>query len=63
MTQTNDKSFRGRGAIGPKVFPLALRCMGMSGMYGEADEAESIRTIHAAAESGVTLLDTGAMWG
>jgi aryl-alcohol dehydrogenase-like predicted oxidoreductase len=64
MTQTtNDKSFRTLGATGPKVFPLALGCMGMSGMYGEADEAESIRTIHAAVEGGVTLLDTGDFYG
>jgi aryl-alcohol dehydrogenase-like predicted oxidoreductase len=33
--------------------------MGMSGMYGPADEKESIATIHAALDAGVTLLDTG----
>ena len=33
------------------VFPLALGCMGMSGMYGPADEAESIATIHAALDA------------
>jgi aryl-alcohol dehydrogenase-like predicted oxidoreductase len=33
--------------------------MGMSALYGEADRAESIATIHAALEAGVTLLDTG----
>jgi len=37
--------------------------MGMSGMYGDADEAESIATIHAALERGVTLLDTGDFYG
>jgi aryl-alcohol dehydrogenase-like predicted oxidoreductase len=37
--------------------------MGMSGMYGPADRAESIATIHAAAEAGVTLLDTGDFYG
>src|SRR5262245_15678164 len=41
------------------VFPLALGCMGMSGMYGPADERESIATIHAALDAGITLLDTG----
>jgi aryl-alcohol dehydrogenase-like predicted oxidoreductase len=41
------------------VFPLALGCMGMSGMYGPADEHESIATIHAALDQGITLLDTG----
>ena len=47
------------GAGGPVVFPLALGCMGMSDLYGPADEAESIATIHAALDAGITLLDTG----
>jgi aryl-alcohol dehydrogenase-like predicted oxidoreductase len=37
--------------------------MGMSGMYGPADERESIVTIHAALDAGVTLLDTGDYYG
>ena len=41
------------------VFPLALGCMGMSDLYGHADEAESIATIHAAVDAGITLVDTG----
>jgi aryl-alcohol dehydrogenase-like predicted oxidoreductase len=45
------------------VFPLALGCMGMSGMYGPADERESIATIHAAIDAGVTLIDTGDFYG
>jgi aryl-alcohol dehydrogenase-like predicted oxidoreductase len=44
-------------------FPLGLGCMGMSGMYGPSDDAESIATIHAAIERGVTLLDTGDFYG
>jgi aryl-alcohol dehydrogenase-like predicted oxidoreductase len=51
------------GSTGPDVFPLALGCMGMSGMYGPADERESIPTIHAALERGVNLLDTGDFYG
>jgi aryl-alcohol dehydrogenase-like predicted oxidoreductase len=51
------------GAAGPEVFPIALGCMGMSGMYGDADERESIATIHAALERGITLLDTGDFYG
>lgn len=47
------------GSHGPRVFPLGLGCMGMSDMYGPADERESIATIHAALDAGVTLLDTG----
>ena len=41
------------------MFPLGLGCMGMSDMYGPADETESIATIHAALDAGITLLDTG----
>lgn len=51
------------GATGPEVFPLGLGCMGFSGMYGATDDAESVRTIHAAFDRGVTLLDTGDFYG
>ena len=51
------------GNTGPAVPAIGLGCMGMSGMYGPADRAESIATIHAALEAGVTLLDTGDFYG
>jgi aryl-alcohol dehydrogenase-like predicted oxidoreductase len=51
------------GSSALTVFPLALGCMGMSGMYGAADEDESIATIHAAIDRGITLLDTGDFYG
>ncbi|GAA4109395.1 aldo/keto reductase [Streptomyces hundungensis] len=47
------------GTNGPRTAALGLGCMGMSALYGEADRDESIATIHAALEAGVTLLDTG----
>jgi aryl-alcohol dehydrogenase-like predicted oxidoreductase len=37
--------------------------MGMSGVYGPTDRAESIATIHAALDAGITLLDTGDFYG
>jgi aryl-alcohol dehydrogenase-like predicted oxidoreductase len=37
--------------------------MAMSGMYGPADRAESIATIHAALDAGITLIDTGDFYG
>ncbi|MCK9368099.1 MAG: aldo/keto reductase [Metallibacterium scheffleri] len=51
------------GRSGPRVSGFGLGCMSMSGMYGPADRAESIATIHAALESGITLLDTGDFYG
>ncbi|MGW1158165.1 aldo/keto reductase [Streptomyces sp. NPDC002519] len=47
------------GTTGPQVSALGLGCMGMSALYGDADRTESIATVHAALEAGVTLLDTG----
>jgi len=51
------------GSAGPAVSTIGLGCMGMSDMYGPADRSESIATIHAALDAGVTLLDTGDFYG
>ena len=51
------------GSTGPTVSALGLGCMGMSDLYGPADDAESVATIRAALDAGVTLLDTGDFYG
>jgi aryl-alcohol dehydrogenase-like predicted oxidoreductase len=51
------------GRQGLQVAALGLGCMGMSQHYGDADEGESIATIHRALELGVTLLDTAEVYG
>jgi aryl-alcohol dehydrogenase-like predicted oxidoreductase len=51
------------GRNGPTVSALGLGCMGMSGGYGPADDRESIATIHAALEAGITMIDTGDFYG
>jgi aryl-alcohol dehydrogenase-like predicted oxidoreductase len=51
------------GSTGPDVSTLGLGCLGMSDFYGPTDRNESIATIHAALDAGVTLLDTGDFYG
>jgi aryl-alcohol dehydrogenase-like predicted oxidoreductase len=51
------------GQGGPVVSTLGLGCMGMSDLYGPADRTESIATLHAALDAGMTLLDTGDFYG
>ena len=63
MKSGNAHQTRQLGTAGPSVFPIALGCMGMSGMYGYADEGESIATVHEAVERAVTLIDTGDFYG
>ncbi|MEJ2852920.1 MULTISPECIES: aldo/keto reductase [unclassified Saccharothrix] len=55
--------FRTLGKTGPAVSSPGLGLMGMSDLYGPADEAESTATIHAALDAGVTLFDTGDFYG
>ncbi|OEU88011.1 aldo/keto reductase [Streptomyces abyssalis] len=51
------------GKNGPRTSALGLGCMGMSALYGDTDRAESVATVHAALDAGVTLLDTGDFYG
>jgi len=51
------------GSHGPRVSAIGLGTMGMSDMYGPSDRSESIATIHAALDQGLTLLDTGDFYG
>jgi aryl-alcohol dehydrogenase-like predicted oxidoreductase len=51
------------GSQNLKVSAFGLGCMAMSGSYGPADRAESLATIRAALNGGITLLDTGDFYG
>lgn len=51
------------GATGPTVGAVGLGCMALSGVYGAADETESVATVTGALDEGVTLLDTGDFYG
>jgi pyridoxine 4-dehydrogenase len=51
------------GKQGPTVSAIGLGCMGMSDAYGPADRNESLATLDAAVNAGVTLTDTGDFYG
>jgi len=51
------------GAAGPMVSAIGLGCMGMSDVYGAADETRSLHTIQAAVDAGINLIDTGDFYG
>ena len=60
---TREGIMRNLGKNGPLVSDIGLGCMGMSDLYGPADDTESTATIDAALDAGVTLLDTGDYYG
>jgi aryl-alcohol dehydrogenase-like predicted oxidoreductase len=61
-TRQTTRPTRLLGTLG-QVPALGLGCMGMSGMYGPAERAESLATIFSALDAGILLLDTGDFYG
>src|SRR5882724_3078002 len=55
--------YRQFGTTEFKVSPMGVGCMSMSGVYGPADDAESIATLHHAFDLGINFLDTSASYG
>lgn len=63
MREATVMQYRKLGTSGPVVSELGLGAMGMSDFYGPADRSESLATLHAALEAGITLIDTGDFYG
>jgi len=55
--------YRLLGNSGLRVSALGLGCMGMSTMYGAADESESLATIDRALDLGILFFDTAEVYG
>jgi aryl-alcohol dehydrogenase-like predicted oxidoreductase len=51
------------GSQGLTVSEIGLGCMGMSEFYGQADDAQSIKTIQEAYQLGITFFDTADIYG
>jgi aryl-alcohol dehydrogenase-like predicted oxidoreductase len=51
------------GASPLKVSAIGLGCMSMSGIYGNANDEESVRVIHHALDRGINHLDSADMYG
>jgi aryl-alcohol dehydrogenase-like predicted oxidoreductase len=63
MTVTVTRAPRKLGGSSLSVFPIGLGCMSLSGTYGKGDDAESIKVVHHAIDSGVNFLDSSDMYG
>ncbi|MFD0922827.1 aldo/keto reductase [Saccharopolyspora rosea] len=51
------------GTDGPEVSAIGYGAMGLSGVYGAADDAESLRLLHRLIDLGVNLIDTADVYG
>jgi aryl-alcohol dehydrogenase-like predicted oxidoreductase len=51
------------GKSGIKVSAIGLGLMSMSGIYGNANDEESVRVIHYALDKGINFLDSADMYG
>lgn len=55
--------YRRLGKTGWQVSTISMGCWGIGGQWGPVEEAEAIRTVHAALDLGVNLFDTADAYG
>ena len=55
--------YRRLGCCTDEISAIGLGCMTMTGLYGPADDGESVATVHAALDAGVNFIDTSDFYG
>lgn len=63
MTDIRSAKKRGLGSSGLMVAPVGLGCMSFSGVYGAADDDDTVKFVHHAIDTGIDFLDSSDMYG
>ncbi|MFR9728824.1 aldo/keto reductase [Saccharopolyspora sp. MS10] len=63
LTRRDDLPRHRLGAAGPEVSAIGYGAMGLSGVYGAADDEESRNLVRHLVEAGITLIDTADAYG
>lgn len=56
-------NYRTLGKTGLEVSTLGFGCAALGNQYGDMQDDEAIRAVHAALDQGITFFDTSAYYG